>query len=44
MRPTISSTTPAIRENGIYALRCNYGFDGMTFEDLKGFREHSAAN
>jgi transketolase len=25
-------------ENGIYALRCNYGFDGMTNEDLKGFR------
>jgi transketolase len=25
-------------ENGIYALRCNYGFDGMTFEDLKAFR------
>jgi transketolase len=25
-------------ENGIYALRCNYGFDGMTFEDLKWFR------
>jgi len=25
-------------ENGIYALRANYGFDGMTFEDLKGFR------
>jgi transketolase len=25
-------------ENGIYALRCNYRFDGMTFEDLKGFR------
>jgi transketolase len=25
-------------ENGIYALRCNYGFDGMTYEDLKGFR------
>jgi transketolase len=25
-------------ENGIYALRCNYGFDGMTLEDLKGFR------
>src|SRR5882762_9362985 len=25
-------------ENGIYALRSNYGFDGMTFEDLKGFR------
>jgi transketolase len=25
-------------ENGIYALRANYGFDGMSFEDLKGFR------
>lgn len=25
-------------ENGIYALRCNYGFDGMTFADLKLFR------
>jgi transketolase len=25
-------------ENGIYALRCNYGFDGMTFDDLKAFR------
>jgi transketolase len=25
-------------ENGIYSLRCNYGFDGMTFEKLKGFR------
>ena len=25
-------------ENGIYALRCNYGFDGMTYDDLKGFR------
>jgi transketolase len=25
-------------ENGIYALRANCGFDGMTFEDLKGFR------
>jgi transketolase len=25
-------------ENGVYALRANYGFDGMTFEDLKGFR------
>jgi len=25
-------------ENGIYALRANYGFDGLTFEDLKGFR------
>jgi transketolase len=25
-------------ENGIYALRALYGFDGMTFETLKGFR------
>lgn len=25
-------------ENGIYALRANYGFDEMTFEDLKAFR------
>jgi transketolase len=25
-------------ENGLYALRCNYAFDGMTFDDLKGFR------
>jgi transketolase len=25
-------------ENGVYALRANYGFDGMTFEDLRGFR------
>ncbi|MSR43115.1 MAG: transketolase [Pedosphaera sp.] len=25
-------------ENGIYALRAVYGFDGMTFESLKGFR------
>src|SRR6185369_15205708 len=25
-------------ENGIYALRANLGFNGMTFEDLKGFR------
>ncbi len=25
-------------ENGIYALRSLYGFDGMTFDDLKGFR------
>ena len=25
-------------ENGIYALRANYGFDGMTLQDLKGFR------
>ncbi|HXJ72699.1 MAG TPA: thiamine pyrophosphate-dependent enzyme, partial [Candidatus Dormibacteraeota bacterium] len=25
-------------ENGIYALRANFGFDGLTFDDLKGFR------
>ena len=25
-------------ENGIYALRANYGFDGMTPDSLKGFR------
>ena len=25
-------------ENGIYALRANCGFDGMTLDDLKGFR------
>jgi transketolase len=25
-------------ENGIYALRANYGFDGLTFRDLRGFR------
>jgi transketolase len=25
-------------ENGIYALRSIYGFDNMTFDDLKGFR------
>jgi transketolase len=25
-------------ENGVYALRALCGFDGMTFEDLKGFR------
>jgi transketolase len=25
-------------ENGIYALRANYGFDGMSFDDLIGFR------
>jgi transketolase len=25
-------------ENGLYALRANYGFDGMTLESLKGFR------
>ncbi len=25
-------------ENGIYALRANYGFDGLTFDSLKGFR------
>ena len=25
-------------ENGVYALRTLYGFDGMTFDTLKGFR------
>jgi transketolase len=25
-------------ENGVYALRANYGFDGLTFVDLRGFR------
>ncbi|HLP76912.1 MAG TPA: transketolase C-terminal domain-containing protein [Candidatus Paceibacterota bacterium] len=25
-------------ENGVYALRANYGFDNMKLEDLKGFR------
>jgi len=25
-------------ENGVYALRALYGFDGMTFETLQGFR------
>ncbi len=25
-------------ENGVYALRALYGFDGLTFESLKGFR------
>jgi transketolase len=25
-------------ENGIYALRANYGFDNLTFKDLRGFR------
>ncbi len=25
-------------ENGVYALRANYGFDGMTLDTLKGFR------
>ncbi len=25
-------------ENGVYALRAQYSFDGMTFEDLKKFR------
>ncbi len=25
-------------ENGLYALRANLAFDGMTFEDLRGFR------
>ncbi len=25
-------------ENGVYALRANYGFDNLTFADLKAFR------
>jgi transketolase len=25
-------------ENGIYALRANYGYDGMSWDSLKGFR------
>ncbi len=25
-------------ENGVYACRANYGFDGMTLEELRGFR------
>jgi len=25
-------------ENGVYALRANYGFDNLTFDDLKAFR------
>lgn len=25
-------------ENGIYALRANYGFDGLTLDSLRGFR------
>ncbi len=25
-------------ENGVYAVRANYGFDGLTFADLRGFR------
>jgi transketolase len=29
-------------ENGVYAVRANYGFDGMTFEDLRGFRSVSS--
>lgn len=29
-------------ENGVYAVRANCGFDGLTFEDLKGFRSLSS--
>lgn len=29
-------------ENGVYALRANYGFGGLTMEDLKGFRSLSS--
>jgi transketolase len=25
-------------ENGVYALRANYGFDGMAIKDMRGFR------
>ncbi|MDG2213214.1 MAG: transketolase C-terminal domain-containing protein, partial [Verrucomicrobiota bacterium] len=25
-------------ENGVYALRANYGFDGLDYESMKGFR------
>ena len=25
-------------ENGVYALRANYGFDGLNYESLRGFR------
>tara|TARA_Y100000588_G_scaffold386959_1_gene483655 strand:- start:1244 stop:3304 length:2061 start_codon:yes stop_codon:yes gene_type:complete len=25
-------------ENGVYALRANYGFDGLSYESLRGFR------
>ena len=28
----------AVLEGLLYALRANYGFDGLTFEALKGFR------
>lgn len=29
-------------ENGVYALRANYGYDEMTFESLKGFRSFNS--
>ena len=29
-------------ENGIYALKANYGFAGVSFDDLKGFRSVSS--
>ncbi|MBL9134223.1 MAG: hypothetical protein JNK85_00080 [Verrucomicrobiales bacterium] len=29
-------------ENGVYALRANYGFDHLTFTDLRGFRSISS--
>ncbi len=29
-------------ENGVYAVRALYGFDGMTFDSLKGFRSISS--
>ena len=37
-RPIISSTTPATPKTAFTPCAANYGFDGMTFEDLKGFR------
>jgi len=33
---------PGHAENGLYALRANYGFDGLTLESLKGFRSLSS--
>ena len=38
MKLTIFVNDAGHAENGIYALRANYGFDNMTFADLKGFR------
>ena len=38
MRPYNFVNDAGHTENGIYALRANYAFDGMKFEDLWGFR------